>query len=181
MAVVGRHFKATAFQEAAQNENLREWTILLTEVSVQVCENMGWQATAQNHKLDLLPIPRSEYLSMDVMAFAKSDHIWRFPIAILELENSLDDNKIAYSLWKVLCVRCDLRMVICYRRSPDDITSLLELLRKEIIDAMSPEMRTSMPGDTCVVVGCKEDASRFPYGFFKWWLLDKGTGRFRTF
>lgn len=36
----------------------------------------------------------------------------------MELENSRDSERIAYSLWKVLCVRAELRIVFCYRSLP---------------------------------------------------------------
>ena len=37
-------------------------------------------------------------------------------LRVIELENSSREDMIAYSLWKVLCVRADLRVVFCYRK-----------------------------------------------------------------
>ncbi len=38
--------------------------------------------------------------------------------AACEFENSTDPNLVAYSLWKVLCVHCGLRVVYYYRPNP---------------------------------------------------------------
>ena len=63
---------------------------------------------------------RSEYLALDAVAFEATQKAplsrWPFPVAVFELENSRQDAKVTYSLWKVLCVRAPLRVVFCYRR-----------------------------------------------------------------
>src|SRR5437899_12532040 len=69
---------------------------------------------------NLLPIHRSEYLALDVVAFAEGEKRWRFPSAIMELENSPTEDQIAYSLWKVISVRANLRIVFCYRMNRDE-------------------------------------------------------------
>ena len=96
----------------------------------------------------------------------------------MELENSKDDNRIAYSLWKVLCVRADLRIVFCYRRSADESSTLIRFLRTEVIQAMALMNRMNLEGETLVVVGSRDDSGTFPYRFFKWWQLDTNTGTF---
>ena len=80
-----------------------------TEAVVQTCVSIGWQAEQKGSKLDTLPIQHFEYLSLDVVAFCSDPGgKWRYPFAAIELENSRDDERIAYSLWKVLCVRSEL-------------------------------------------------------------------------
>jgi hypothetical protein len=113
--VVRQYEKANLLKQAALDERLGDWTAYLTDAVVQTCESLGWQAAAIGHELNILPIARSEYLSLDVMAFADAQG-WRFPVAVMELENSRYDDKIAYSLWKILCVRANIRIVFCYRR-----------------------------------------------------------------
>ena len=176
---VQRHENASLLKEAALRARLGEWTKALTAVVVATCEVMGWRASAKDHSLDLLPVPRSEYLALDVMAFAKGEKRWRFPIAVMELENSRDDDRIAYSLWKVTCVRADLRVVFCYRASADQGSALVRFLRDEVVAAMGLAERIKLEGQTVVVVGSRNDAATFPYGFFKWWQLEHNTGTFR--
>jgi hypothetical protein len=122
-----------------------------------------------------------EYLTLDVMAFAPASACgWSFPVAVAELENSPDEKRIAYSLWKVLCVRSDLRIVFCYRRSFADAPKLVSYLGRVVVKALPVEDRMSLKGETCVVVGSRNDSATFPYGFFKWWQLDNNTGNFNV-
>ena len=155
-----------------------QWTKLLTAAVVETCESMGWSGSARQHRLELLPIAQSEYLALDVMAFAEGERRWRFPAAVVELENSRSDDRIAYSLWKVLCVRADLRVVFCYRRKPEDGPALVRRLCDEVVRAMGLAGRVALEGETVVVVGSRDESEYFPYGFFKWWQLDAGMGRF---
>src|SRR5262249_11521146 len=100
-----QHEYASLLRDAALRGRLGDWTKTLTSVTVSTCRALGWQASAKDHHLDLLPVPHYEYLTLDVMAFAGGEKRWRFPVAVAELENSADNDRIAYSLWKVLCVR----------------------------------------------------------------------------
>lgn len=167
-------------KEAALKEHLGEWTTALTDVCVAACEQLGWQASAKGHELSLLPEARCEYLTLDVVAFAPAPNRWRFPVAVMELENSRKDDRIAYSLWKLLCTRAALRVVFCYRSVPGEAAHLVRFLQDEIIQAMDIPTRTRLNGETLVVVGGRSEASAFPYGFFKWWQLDKNTGAFQA-
>ncbi len=169
---------AEPLRNASLAARLGDWTKLLTAAVVTTCEEQGWQASAIGHKLDLLPVPRFEYLALDAIAFADGQKRWRFPVAVFELENSRDDDRIAYSLWKVMCVRADLRLVFCYRRSPEDGSRLVGFLRGEVVHAMDLVRRADMTGETIVVIGSRDEAGVFPYGFFKWWRLDRNTGSF---
>lgn len=175
---VRQHKNARLLQEASQEGRLGEWTTTLTGVVVSTCQTVGWQASARGHQLDLLPVPRHEYLSQDVMAFAGGEKRWRFPVAVMELENRQEEDYIAYSLWKVLCVRADLRLVFCYRLSLTEVSALVQFLQNDVIASMGLSRRVALSGQTLVVVGSRDEADTFPYGFFKWWELEKNTGRF---
>ena len=169
---------ATALKQTASAANLAAWTRALTEAAVRTCGAVGWTASAKGHKLELLPIPRSEYLVLDVMAFSSGEKRWRFPVAVMELENSAREDQIAYSLWKVLSVRADLRIVFCYRRNSEDVPALLRHLRDEVIEAMGLAGRVKLEGATLLVVGSRSESATFPFGYFGWWSLDTNTGRF---
>lgn len=175
---VRRHRNADPLRDAAIQGKLGNWTQALTTVVVDTCVSLGWQTSAKWHPSDWLPVPRSEYLALDVMAFPSGDGHWRFPVAVFELENSKDDDRIAYSLWKLLCVRSELRIVFCYRPSADLAPALVRHLREEVIGALSITERRDLPGQTLVVVGSRAESETFPYGFFKWWQLNTNTGSF---
>jgi hypothetical protein len=179
MATVGEHENSTALREAAQREQLREWTRALTKIVVTTCEALQWSGTAKGHKSTILPISRQEYLGLDVVAFEPAgDHRWRFPVAVFELENSVTDDLVAYSLWKVLCLRAQLRVMFCYRRDAPQGSKLIHHLSTEVAQAMGVPERNSMSGEILVVVGSRSETETFPYGFFKDWVFDPNVGRF---
>ncbi|WP_138504564.1 hypothetical protein [Nostoc sp. PA-18-2419] len=169
---------ADPLKQAALKGQLGKWTTALTATVVSTSTAMGWQSSAKGHPLGLFPVSPSEYLALDVMSFASGETRWRFPMAVMELENSSDINRSAYSLWKVLCVRTDLRIVFCYRRSAEERASLITFLRDEVLQAISLAERMKLDGETLVVVGSRDDSATFPYGFFKWWQLETNTGKF---
>ena len=175
-AVVQQPDYSKVLKESGLQGNLSAWTSALTEVVVTTCQTMGWQASAKGHSLDLLPVRTSEFLSMDVMAFPKAAKPWQLPIAVMELENNQE--RIAYSLWKVLCIRVQLRIVFCYCDSASERSKQLNYLRREVIQTMSTMERQQLNGQTLVVVGSREEATTFPYGFFKRWELEKNTATF---
>ncbi len=170
---------AALLKAASLQGQLGQWTATLTEVAVSACQALGWQAAAKGHKLALLPESRHEYLALDVMAFAPGEQRWRFPVAVVELENSQAEDRIAYSLWKVLCVRADLRLVFCYRREAAAAPRLIQFLQEEVIGAMGLGGRVALTGQTLLVVGSLYEAETFPNGFFKWWELETNSGMFK--
>ena len=177
-AVVQADELASELKQAASAANLGAWTRALTEAAIRTCAGLGLMASAKGHKLELLPIHRSEYLALDVMAFAEGEKRWRFPVAVMELENSAREDQIAYSLWKVLSVRADLRIVFCYRRNGEEIPALIRHLREEVVEAMGLAGRVKLEGATLLVVGSRSESGTFPFGYFGWWQLDTNTGRF---
>lgn len=156
----------------------RPWTTHMTTAVVAACQAMGWAAAAHGYKGAVLPVQRSEYLSIDVTAFAPSESRWHFPVAVFELENQQDDDYVAYNLWKLLCVRAALRVVFCYRAHGSDAQALKSLLSGEVVAALPLDERLNLKGSTVVVVGTYSTQDMFPYSFFKWWQLDKNTGNF---
>jgi hypothetical protein len=169
---------AATLKEAALNRQNKQWTEALTFVVVETVKRLGCLAAAKGHKFELLPEARNEYLGIDVMAFAKNSDIWKFPLAAIELENSKKTERVAYSLWKVLSIRAKFRVVFCYRPEPGDAPELIRHLKENIVSAIEIEEMMRLEGETIVVVGYRNNAETFPYGFFKWWSLNKNTRSF---
>ncbi|PSB02353.1 hypothetical protein [Merismopedia glauca] len=162
-----------------QSQGLGNWTKAMTSAVVVTCQLMGWQASAKGYPLANKTVATSEFLALDVMAFASDYGQWQFPIAVMELENNPD--RIDYSLWKVLCLRVPLRIVFCYCRSPSDRVHKIETLRNRIIQPMPVAERIAITGETLIVVGSMEHLDIFPHSFFKWWELNANTGNFQVF
>ena len=182
MSTLQRHEASRPLKKAAEAGILTDWTQALTGVVVDVCDQMGWQTAAKWHKGALLPVRRSEYLALDAVAFdvrhPGSLPPWPFPVAVFELENSPQDDKVAYSLWKVLCVRTRLRVVFFYREDVSAGSALVRRLESSVVGSLPIEERINLTGTTLLVVGSRAEESTFPYGFFKDWVLDKNTGCF---
>lgn len=174
----GDRLVADALKDASVRSDLARWTATLTGVVVRAFEQLGWAAAGRGHRCTVLPVCRNEYLAQDVMAFPPSGSGWRFPVAVCELENAADEELVAYALWKVLCVRCGLRIVFCYRPEAADGPTFVASLGHAVVDAMPLGERAALDGETLVVVGSRSDASTFPYGFFQAWKLNANTGRF---
>lgn len=176
---VQHHESSLVLKKAAISGELRTWTTAVTGVVCATCESMGWRAAAKGNRSSLLPVAREEYLTLDVVAFEPAgDRRWRFPVAAIELENSRDDNQVAYSLWKVLCTRADLRIVFCYRKDSATGAMLVRHLSEQVAKAMEIRERTQLRGDTMLIVGSRDESESFPYGFFKEWVFDTNLGRF---
>ena len=114
---------------------------------------MGWRAAAKDHLGDVLPVTRNEYLALDVIAFSESEARWPLPVAVFELENGKDDDRVAYSLWKVLCVRAALRVVFAYRRDAEEGTELVGRLTDSLIGGLSIADRLAITGETSLIIG----------------------------
>lgn len=175
METVMTHEASTPLPEAAENGEFKQWTEALMGIVVGTFPEMGWRGAARGHRSDLLPVPRSEYLALDIVAFRR----WRFPVGVFEWENSTVDDLVAYSLWKILCVRASLRVVFCYRRNAGEGSELVRHLTNQVIQAMEIPMRAGLGGETLVIVGSRSETATFPYGFFKDWTLDANTAHFR--
>lgn len=179
MLTVQNHEMAAPLREAAQKTSLGKWTETMTAAVTETCRAMGWQPVAKGSPCDFLPEPKQEYLGIDVMAFdGGGDTPWKFPVAVFELENSPHDDRVAYSLWKVMCIRSRMKVMICYRKNSEDGNLLVQRLKTEVIDSMGLKDRYGMEGDIVIIVGTKDETPAFPYGFFKCWALDKNTGKF---
>lgn len=177
--IVQQSESANLLKNAAIQKCLGDWTKALTATVIASCDAMNWRASAKGFALDLLPVSREEYLSLDVIAFEQGDKQWRLPIAVMELENSHKDDLIAYAHWKMLCVHANLRVLFCYRENPNQDPSLVTWLCDQVIRPLGIQQRMQLEGETLIVVGSRGEASTFPYGFFKWWRLEKNTGTLR--
>ena len=168
-------------RDASLQSDLARWTATLTGVVIRSFERLEFVAAGKGYRCAVLPVQRNEYLAQDIMAFPSTATKWRFPAAVCELENSADTDLVAYSLWKVLCIRCELRVVFCYRPAPSAAPAFVAGLATDVIDALPITERVSLAGETLVVVGSRNESSTFPYGFFQAWKLNSNTARFERF
>ncbi len=103
---------------------------------------------------------------------------WPLPVAAFELENSVKDERVAYSLWKVLCVKAHLRVVFAYRPDWEKARQIVAMLEGEVVDSLTISQRDTLGGQTVLVLGSRGEGETFPWGYFKFWKLDANLGRF---
>lgn len=165
-----------SLRDSGIHGKMNDWTTVLTQVVVITSQKLGWIVSAKGHSINILPVKADEFLGMDIMAFPGGSRRWQLPIAVMELENI--KNRSAYSLWKLLCIRASLRILFCYCESAGERKEMIRSLTNNVIGAMSISERQDLDGKTLLTVGSRDNAEQFPYGFFKWWNLDKNTGQF---
>jgi hypothetical protein len=176
---VGAPQRSDLLKKASVEADLRTWTNELTTVVVKSCEAMQWVASSRWSPTRRLPQAGKEYLGLDVTAFpGGQEPRWPMPVAVFELENSPSDDRVAYSLWKVLCIRATLRVVFAYRTDWDRSRKLVTSLASDVIGSLSLEEQSEISGQTIVVVGNRGEGETFPWGYFKFWRLDANLGQF---
>jgi hypothetical protein len=170
---------AAPLKEAAVAGQLADWTSCMTAAVVQSCAALGWRAAGKGHPLGLLPQAGQEYLGIDVMAFAApSSARWPLPLAAFELENHVKDDRVAYSLWKVLCLGVGLRVVFAYRPDWERSRALVSAVGDDVIGGWPVEQLGVLDGETALIIGNRGEGETFPNGYFKCWLLNRNLGRF---
>ncbi|MFG0331693.1 MAG: hypothetical protein ACF8PN_17545 [Phycisphaerales bacterium] len=113
------------------------------------------------------------------MAFQENGARWPFPVAAFELENQ--GERAAYSLWKVNCVRADLRAVFAYRNTWEQVGQLILSLTDEVLDSYPIERRKTLDDRTLLITGSRGDGETFPYGYFKVWRLNPNIAAFERY
>jgi len=131
-----------------------EWTSFMQGVMDKVGEELNCKVTRIRPEDEARS---GEYLNMDAFFV---DEVFKskadgydplvLPRAIVELENSFDINKISYCLWKILCIRAPIRVLICYQSGPQNVERLRQSLEKVIQDG---GLMKDDKGDLLVIIG----------------------------
>ncbi len=138
-----------------------------TEFMREVISNVGNKMNCYVARLRPEDRERSgEYLNIDAVFIdnaeydlVKGECKWdpfALPRAVVELENLYDDDKISYCLWKILCVRSPIRVLICYQSNTKKVTDLKEHLENVIWQG---SLMKGTDGDLLIIIG-DESVSR---------------------
>lgn len=143
------------------NKKPSKWTEFMVEKVIK--EGVGEKIACEVRCRETLNKKNSgEYLNIDATFFKKADYNKSvyirskkeydprvLPIAIIEHENpeGSSDDKIAHCLWKLLCIRSELRVLICYH---NNINVIRKSLEDTVIDGrLGEELR----GELFVIIG----------------------------
>ena len=134
-----------------------EWTSFMQEVMDAVAKEMKCEVT-QKRPED--KARSGEYLNIDAFlvdkeAFNSKNKLTGYdpfvlPRAVVELENKPDVNKISYCLWKILCIRAPIRVLICYQGDSIKVQKLKERLEEVIQDG---GLMKGATGELLVIIG----------------------------
>ncbi len=135
-----------------------EWTNFMRNVMDRVAEKMNC------HVARCRPENRErggEYLNIDAVfidnteydLIEEEENEWDpfvLPRAVVELENDYDVKKISYCLWKILCIRAPIRVLICYQSNRARVT----FLKKQLEDVTwQGSLVKGTDGDLLVIIG----------------------------
>ncbi|MCK4698426.1 MAG: hypothetical protein KAT53_09020 [Dehalococcoidia bacterium] len=153
------------------------WTGFMGKVMKRVGKEMGC------HVAQLRPENKEEsgeYLNIDAMFIDNAAYVsgkkydeyeydpFVLPRAVVELENDYDIEKISYCLWKILCVRAPIRVLICYQKGADKVTTLKQHLEDVIWQG---SLMKGTNGDLLVIIG-NEPGDKLPweeyFSVFEW-------------
>lgn len=147
------------------NETYGKWTEFMVQDVIKGMEKDTncHVVCVMNGDLTLKGGDSGEYLNIDAMFFNRSDYEkqvywkveqkrnydpWVLPAAIVEHENvNTGIEKIAYCLWKLLCIRSQLRFLICYG---DNINKFRQYLEETIKEGGLAE---GLKGELFVIIG----------------------------
>ena len=148
-----------------------EWTRFMTKVFSKTGEKINCYVQSRFTE-DVKNA--GEFLNMDAMYFSNEDiKDWRsdfapiaLPPIVIEHENQYLIQKIEYCLWKILCIRAQLRILICYQDNIRDIYALKKKLEK-----MIERLKISNNEDVLIIIGDeKNENSSWPEYFncYEW-------------
>jgi len=159
-----------------------EWTEFMKKVMERVAKRMKCYVVQRRPHIKN---ESWEYLKIDAFFISNSDYErlnkktkkgWDpfvLPQTVIELENSNDKNKISYCLWKILCIRAPLRVLICYQNGTIKVSRLRKHLEGVIRQG---RLMKGAEGDLLVIIGddsVKEDAKWDEYFCTFQWQNDR--------
>jgi len=144
-----------------------EWTsFIVSRVIGAVGEDFGCYVVSRGKQK---AGESGEYLNIDALFLDESvapilynakseyDDPRILPKAAIEHENLYDPDKISYCLWKILCVRAVVRVLICYQKNESKVGELKRLLEKII---RAGELMEGEDGDLLVIIANEKNGGK---------------------
>jgi hypothetical protein len=132
-----------------------EWTTFMREIMEEVAGKINCRL------VQLRPGDKQyysgEYFNLDAVFFDDAEYVndkdpLVLPSAVVELENNWDKDKIAYCLWKLLCIRSPIRVLVCYQESAKKVEDLKNHLESVV---WRGSLMKGIDGDLLVII-CDE-------------------------
>lgn len=150
-------------EDKSEVESDSEWTEFMKKVMQKVGDKLNCYPVMRR------PEPKEdeysgEYLSIDVIYVDNAEYDssesrsgmldpFVLPRAVVELHNDFSVDDISYCLWKILCVRAPVRVLICYQSSEQKVGELRELLERVIWQG---KLMKGTAEDLLIIIGNEE-------------------------
>jgi hypothetical protein len=69
-------------------------------------------------------------------------------------------------------------VVFAYRPDWERSRQLVKAVETDVVGGLRPEQRITLEGQTVLAVGNRGEGETFPWGYFKFWILNTNLGRF---
>lgn len=152
MDEVGRNMgcKVVRRRETLSEKQLEDMTPEEKEVALANFAKGYWEESREYLNIDAVFINESEYGLHTWGAKGIQYGPFALPEAVAELENDWEVNKICYCLWKILCIRASVRVLVCYQRNEEMINSLRQRLENVI---WASSLMKGTDGDLLAIIG----------------------------
>jgi len=139
-----------------------EWTQFIGCVINSVAEKVDcYAAMRRSHpnngeysgeylNIDAIFIPEAFYDSKWEKGRSKDWDPFVLPAVAIEFENSYDYSKIMYCIWKMICLRTSLRVLISYQANAENVVLLKTYVEKEI---SKRKLMEGEKGDLLIIIG----------------------------
>lgn len=132
-----------------------QWTEFLGTIMDRIGKKMNCRVVRRRLKDKEFS---GEYLNIDAVFLDDAEYDlsgeerdpFVLPRAVVELENRFKLEKISYCLWKILCVRAPIRVLICLQRGKDKILTLKKQLENVI---WRGSLTKGTDGDLFIIIG----------------------------
>lgn len=133
------------WKDFSEDLSNKKWTELMKEVIQEIAERSNCYCFTLKPER-LRDEFHEEYLGIDCIYIDKCyiDKIGQLwvedwcppvpPTVVIEHENEYKRGKIVYCLWKILSVRAELKILICYQSNADNVKYLADFLEKFVLN-----------------------------------------------
>lgn len=142
----------------------QQWTEFLGAIMDEVGKKMNCRIARRRPGEKL----SGEYFNIDVMFIDDAEYDLSgeerdpcvLPRAVIELENYYGPQKISYCLWKILCVRAPIRVLVCCQESNNKVATLKQQLENII---WRGSLTKGSDGDLFVIIGDESVGTKAPW------------------
>lgn len=166
------HIMKSKYQKYPKDKEWRdpEWTEFMRDVMDGVGKKMNCyvarlrpgnkEFSGEYFNIDAVFIDNAEY---DLIKEGSKWDPFVLPRAVVELENDYNFGEISYCLWKILCIRAPIRVLICSQKGGEKVEALKRHLESVIWQG---SLVKGTEGDLLIIIGDDSTGDEVSLGEF---------------